>query len=684
MVRLTARLFFIFLLSGMMLGYAAEVSAICCKCTASGSKDVICLTGEAASCPALVNGSEDPAIKGYSCESSVVPPELCRPAVDKGVCKSIQGVVTGSGAPISAPSSQPLLTVPSLSVDIPGLEMSPVPHTVKGGVIIPFLSQYISAFYKFLLGLTVVVTAVMIMYGGFKYIIGSSVATIQDGKEIIQNALVGMVLVFCSFVFLNLVNPDAASLKPLTVQIVKRDIMLDFLLENGTTHEGALNPDPRQLVNPAIPPPASSGAPVSSGGAGTSGGTTPSGGASTPEGTTPSGGTTPSPGGAGTSGGTTPSGGASTPEGTTPSGGTAVAALPPDQIVDVSNIGYDKSIGATQNIYRYCSKGAEVSGAKTYEEKTKLLVKAVMGYYTTCIQNAKCVYTQAGATNVPGGAIGSAKPFANWAVNSLVNRGLASLETIWPSNPECIDTWKQKGGQMKVNDMPQCNEPARALFNSLINRRIEEAKVFASDCVMFVISAYACAGPKFQMWGDGIKEAINQLMKGKGQSSAFFSKPQLIVFTKMTDPNLQAKLDKKGGLKFGDVIYVCCGGFSGQNNMHFYMYTGGRPDVPFTFIEMGGGPPGTNVPGVGHMGGASIKTVSLAEDIANKTASTKVWPWYCPQNGCTRHRDCKKSCTEADMLTKPAAYNPKTALIMVWRPYAETDQTIAAEGGGGQ
>jgi hypothetical protein len=84
------------------------------------------------------------------------------------------------------------------------------------------------------------------------------------------------------------------------------------------------------------------------------------------------------------------------------------------------------------------------------------------------------------------------------------------------------------------------------------------------------------------------------------------------------------------------------------------------------------------------MGGASIKTVSLAEDIANKTASTKVWPWYCPQNGCTRHRDCKKSCTEADMLTKPAAYNPKTALIMVWRPYAETDQTIAAEGGGGQ
>ncbi len=74
-------------------------------------------------------------------------------------------------------------------------------------------SEYVKLWYNFVLGTVGIVAAVMIMWGGFKWLTsrGESEA-IKDAKERIIAAITGLVLAFLSYTILFLVNPNLVNL----------------------------------------------------------------------------------------------------------------------------------------------------------------------------------------------------------------------------------------------------------------------------------------------------------------------------------------------------------------------------------------------------------------------------------------------------------------------------------------
>jgi len=66
-----------------------------------------------------------------------------------------------------------------------------------------------------------VVAIVMVTWGGFRYLIGSSFEDVARGKEIIRDAIAGMLLVIGAFMILQTVNPDTLQFKPLHLKNVE-------------------------------------------------------------------------------------------------------------------------------------------------------------------------------------------------------------------------------------------------------------------------------------------------------------------------------------------------------------------------------------------------------------------------------------------------------------------------------
>ena len=122
--------------------------------------------------------------------------------------------------------------VPELGVPIPGLEFTPA--TQQGtNVVVPYFSQYINAGYHYMVGVILIVAIIMVVWGGFRYLLGSAdISNISRAKEIIRDAIVGMLLVIGAFVILNTVNPATTDLRSLELSSVQRDEIELSLLAN--------------------------------------------------------------------------------------------------------------------------------------------------------------------------------------------------------------------------------------------------------------------------------------------------------------------------------------------------------------------------------------------------------------------------------------------------------------------
>ncbi|MCC7357066.1 hypothetical protein IT408_00995 [Candidatus Uhrbacteria bacterium] len=490
---------------------------------------------------------------------------------------------------------------------------------------IPYLAQYISAVYKFLLGVSIIAAAIMITYGGFLYIIKSTGASVTEGKTYIVDACIGLFLIFGAYTILNTVSPATTKLKSLEVLTIDKDPLSDYLEENGTTSLDRPIPTEKELGTPRTETPIVERR---------------------------------NPNYTGSS---------------SPSTQSQSSIAPPSnsQNIDVSGITYDKTLGGPGNIGKYCN-GPSSRKITEYDKRQDLLAKAVLGFEKICIQYKKCVYSQASVSSIPSGTIGKGAPATGFAVKALKSRVSLSPEDVWPNNPNCIEAYKEKPSS--VDGMAECREPAANLYNERINVKIAEAKAYASDCVAFVMSIYQCANANFATWANGFKSAVTAILTNRTPNQDFVNKPQMVYFGKIGAPieEIEKIVNTKGGVKFGDVFYVAGGG--GQNGMHFYLYTGGRSDVPFTFIEMGGSGPGMVIPGLnGPIGGANTKNISWQEDIQTKITPTMVYGSYCPQSGCIargKGSQCYPTCGEKNKVLKKASYG-SNGVLMIFRPYAE-------------
>jgi hypothetical protein len=120
---------------------------------------------------------------------------------------------TTNGA-ATVPTITSVASVPlELGVPIPGLTFSKNFIATNGNIEIPFLAQYLAAIYNYLLGIVVITAAVMIVYGGFKYVLSSTVAGVQSGKDVI----------FGSYTILQAINPQDLNLQGVKIQAIKQE-----------------------------------------------------------------------------------------------------------------------------------------------------------------------------------------------------------------------------------------------------------------------------------------------------------------------------------------------------------------------------------------------------------------------------------------------------------------------------
>lgn len=75
------------------------------------------------------------------------------------------------------------------------------------------IPRYIATVFRYAIGIVATIATIMVVYGGFRYLMGSTTGDISKGKEIIRDALVGLVLTLASYAILYTVNPDTVALR---------------------------------------------------------------------------------------------------------------------------------------------------------------------------------------------------------------------------------------------------------------------------------------------------------------------------------------------------------------------------------------------------------------------------------------------------------------------------------------
>jgi len=115
---------------------------------------------------------------------------------------------------------------PKLQIDIPTIQPFTVAGIKKdeaGNVELPFVGQYISGLYLWVLSIAGLVCATLIIIGGFIYVTsGGSADTITKAKEQITHALLGLGLLLLSYTILFLINPSLVKFENLKLKIIER------------------------------------------------------------------------------------------------------------------------------------------------------------------------------------------------------------------------------------------------------------------------------------------------------------------------------------------------------------------------------------------------------------------------------------------------------------------------------
>jgi D-alanyl-D-alanine dipeptidase len=139
----------------------------------------------------------------------------------------------GASALAQTKAAEPLLQVP-----IPEVSLTKMIYK-DGNISIPFIGQYISGVYNFLISIVGIIAAVVMMVGGFQYLTaGGDKAKVDAGKERIRNALIGMALALGSYTILYIINPDLVRFGNLSFEEVQKIPIAEAELHDEGGSEG--------------------------------------------------------------------------------------------------------------------------------------------------------------------------------------------------------------------------------------------------------------------------------------------------------------------------------------------------------------------------------------------------------------------------------------------------------------
>lgn len=144
---------------------------------------------------------------------------------DTDDCKDFvsQATTTPTIPSVTSASTKPNIKTPYLEIGIPGLKFSMGDSSIdaQGNVQIPFLGQYITAVYKFLVIAASLVAVVVIILGGFQITVSAGGEGKAAGIKRVTRALTGLFILWSSYVLLYTINPNLTAFKPLGVQYFK-------------------------------------------------------------------------------------------------------------------------------------------------------------------------------------------------------------------------------------------------------------------------------------------------------------------------------------------------------------------------------------------------------------------------------------------------------------------------------
>lgn len=140
--------------------------------------------------------------------------------------------------PTTAPATPPATTAPAAPATPNrgpvALELS---QAIDGVTVVSDFGNYIAVLFRYAIGLAGTAAVIMIVYGGFLFLLGSAMDDVGKGKQVIQDALIGLLLVLGSYLILATVNPNTLSLKlpdirPIEVKNLASGQTSAFLTQN--------------------------------------------------------------------------------------------------------------------------------------------------------------------------------------------------------------------------------------------------------------------------------------------------------------------------------------------------------------------------------------------------------------------------------------------------------------------
>lgn len=98
---------------------------------------------------------------------------------------------------------------------------------INGTTSVKDVGDYVQTVYHYLLGFAMIVAIVMVMIGGLQYLLAAGGASsTKEGKAKINNAVIGLILLFAAALILQTVNPRLLTLQPPRLPAIKRIQMI--------------------------------------------------------------------------------------------------------------------------------------------------------------------------------------------------------------------------------------------------------------------------------------------------------------------------------------------------------------------------------------------------------------------------------------------------------------------------
>ena len=98
---------------------------------------------------------------------------------------------------------------------------SPIGSEANGSFKVDLLSRYVKSIYDYLIIIAGILAAVVMMGGGLLWLTsGGNESRVTQAKDLIFGSIIGLVLVFASYLILNTINPDLLNLCSLEMETV--------------------------------------------------------------------------------------------------------------------------------------------------------------------------------------------------------------------------------------------------------------------------------------------------------------------------------------------------------------------------------------------------------------------------------------------------------------------------------